>query len=131
VPGEDEDLEVNERTRTFDTKPSIVSLIVPSGIPFRLYSAVCGYAANVSDKTWKEFVDIAAQHGYLVGAGTAISIEQESNILSSLWAYNVQLIHPSPTAILGLLQRSLPSGLFLPKAHGMPFWDKSVSTVKS
>jgi hypothetical protein len=85
VPGENEDLEFNERTRTFDTKPNIVSLFAcPSDFPGRLYSVVCGYAAKVSDKTWKEFVDIAAQHGYLVGAGTALSIEQESNILSSL-----------------------------------------------
>jgi hypothetical protein len=117
VPGEDEDLEFNERTRTFDTKPSIVSLFAcPSGFPGRLYSVVCGYAANVSDKTWQEFVDIAAQHGYLMGAGTALNIEQESNILSSLWAYHVQLNHSSPAAMLGLLQRRLPSGLLLPQA---------------
>jgi hypothetical protein len=132
VPCENEDLEFNERTRTFDTKRNIVSLFAcPSGFPGCLYSVVCGYAAKVSDKTWKECVDIAAQHGYLVGAGTSLSFEQESNILSFLWAYHVQLNHPSPTAMLGLLQRSLPSGLLLPKAHGMPFWDKSVSTVKS
>jgi hypothetical protein len=62
VPGEDEDLEFNERTRTFDTKPSIVRLFAcPSCFPGRLYAVVCGYAAHVSDKTWKEFVEIAAQ----------------------------------------------------------------------
>jgi hypothetical protein len=119
VPGEDEDHEFNDLTRTFDTKPSIVSLFAcRSGFPGRLYAVLCGYAANVSDKNWKEFVDIAAQHGYLVGAGTALSIEEESNILSSLWAYHVQPNHslPSPTAMLVILQRGLPSGLLLPKA---------------
>jgi hypothetical protein len=100
----------------FATKPSIFRLLAcPSDYPGRLYSVLCAYALNVSKKTWKEFVGVAAQQGYLVGAGTTLTIEQESNILSSLWAYHVQLNHPSPSAMFGMLQRSLPSGLLLPK----------------
>jgi hypothetical protein len=116
MPGEEEDLVFNERTRTFDTKPSIVSLFsCPSDYPGHLYSVMCGYAENVSENIWKEYVDVAAQHGYLVGAGSTLAIEQEANILLSFWAYHVQLNHPAPSAMLGLLQRSLPCGLLLPK----------------
>jgi hypothetical protein len=33
--------------------------------------------------------------------------------LSPIWAYHGELNHPSPTVLLGLLQRSFPSGLLL------------------
>jgi hypothetical protein len=59
--------------------------------------------------------NIAARHGHLVGAGTPLTIEEESNNYSALSAYHVQLNNPSPSAMLGLLQTSFPSGLLLPK----------------
>jgi hypothetical protein len=74
----------------------------------RLYLVMYGYAANVSEKICREFVDTSTRHGTLVRAETALTIEQATNTLSSLWACHVQLNHPSPTAMLALLERSLP-----------------------
>jgi hypothetical protein len=64
MPGEDEDIEFNERTRTFDTKPSIVRLFAcPSCFPGRLCAVVCGYAANVSDKTGRNLLRLLHKKG--------------------------------------------------------------------
>lgn len=71
-------------------------------------------AAEVSEFLWQHFVKVTATREFIARARDSLSEEDVSIISSSLRHYHVNLNHLSSNAILGLLQRSRPTGTLLP-----------------